>query len=247
LLSPFIRRFALEPAAATRLAGLAVDQHALRPRDELFREGERPGDIYFLAEGIAARFKLLPEGKRAIVGFLFPGDPCGAWPELPGQIDHGVMAPSPCALAGVSPAGLNRAVRDEPALQSALACAGAVEMAVQRQWLAQMSCAADKRLAHLLCEMRARLAMVGLADAESFALPLTQQDLSEAAGISTVHVNRTLHHLKELGLIGMKDHTVTITSLAGLEAFADIRDAYLSPGLCGPPRDLAVQGRVQPG
>jgi CRP-like cAMP-binding protein len=229
LFAPFIRRFSLEPGAAAKLTGLAADQHPLRARDELFREGGRPGEVWFLAEGFAGRFKLLPEGRRAIIGFLLPGDLCGHQLELCAPFDHGVMALAPCLLAGVSPVAMDKAVREDAALGRALSCALAVEMAIQRQWLARMGCAADKRLAHLLCELRARLAMAGLADEEGFALPLIQQDLSEAAGISTVHVNRTLHHLRERGLIRIKDHNVLIPSLARLESFAEFSPAYLSP------------------
>jgi hypothetical protein len=97
----------------------------------------------------------------------------------------------------------------------------------QRQWLANMGCASDKRLAHLLCELRARLARIGQADERSFLLPLTQHDLSETLGISTVHVNRVLQHLKDMGLVRIMDRRVMIGDLAMLESFAEFDPSYL--------------------
>src|SRR5262249_11372754 len=99
---------------------------------------------------------------------------------------------------------------------------------IQRAWLANISqFAADRRMAHLLCELRQRLAMVSLADGQSFRLPLTQQELADALGLSTVHVNRVMQHLKEQGLIRAMDRTVFIPDLDHLEEFAEFDPAYL--------------------
>jgi len=117
---------------------------------------------------------------------------------------------------------------DSPDLSRAIGALFLSEVRTQRQWLANMCQPADKRLAHLLCELRTRLAQVGLADARSFSLPLTQQELGEALGISTVHANRTIQHLKDLNLMRIMDRRVIIPDLAQLEQFAEFDDSYLA-------------------
>jgi hypothetical protein len=103
--------------------------------------------------------------------------------------------------------------------------------AIARAWMANISQQpADKRTAHLLCELRHRLALVALADQYRFPLPLTQQDLADALGISVVHVNRVLQGLKRLGLIRSDDHEIFIPDLGRLEQFAEFNPDYLHPG-----------------
>lgn len=227
LLQKFAQRFGLDPLTRAHLDELVTLTRSLRPRADLVREGENPAETYFLLDGIACRYKLLPGGRRAVVGFLLAGDFCGPGPEMPARLDHGIAALTPCIVAEAPRHPLTAAAQDHPGVALALARATAVESAIQRQWLANMGCQSDRRLAHLLCEFRARMARVGLADERRFPLPLTQQDLSEAAGISTVHINRTLQHLKELGLIRSLDRSIVIPSLDALEHFADFDPAYL--------------------
>jgi CRP-like cAMP-binding protein len=231
LLKPFAMRFSPQAEAPEPLAGLALRQHTLRLHQELFREGDTFTQAHFLVEGIACRFKTLSDGKRVILGFLFPGDVCECHPELAGQADHGVAALTPCTLGNASLTELCRAMEGSAALRHAIRCAAVIEAAIQRQWLARMSFAADVRLAQLLCEMRLRLALAGKADGSRFTMPLTQQTLGEATGLSTVHVNRTLQHLKLLGLIGMQTHHVLIPALNKLEEFAQFDGGYLNRAL----------------
>ena len=93
--------------------------------------------------------------------------------------------------------------------------------------------AAIERMAHLLCELHARLRMVGLADEKSFPLPLTQADLGEALGLSSVHVNRTLQELRGAGLIALRDRRLTILDDRGLRAVALFDPTYLHLDLDG--------------
>lgn len=84
-----------------------------------------------------------------------------------------------------------------------------------------------QRAAHLLCEIRQRLADVGLSNDRSFDLPLTQQHLADALGLSVVHVNRVLQVLKKLGLLQIRTSHVQIADLEKLETFAEFDKGYL--------------------
>jgi len=166
--------------------------------------------------------------QRAILGFLVPGDFTN--PPFPDhqRLNFGVSALTTCKVMNVSCAHLREVASHTPQLSTALWTLNQMDHAILLSWLAQNShCPADKRLAHLLCELRARLALVGLADDNSFLLPLTQEDLADALGLSTVHVNRVLQHLRELDIIRSMGRTVSIPDLGQLEAFAGFNPTYL--------------------
>jgi CRP-like cAMP-binding protein len=75
-----------------------------------------------------------------------------------------------------------------------------------------------ERIAHFLLELLTRLQAVGLAEAQSFRLPLTQELIGDALGLSLPHVNRTLRRLREDGLVRIEDQRVTINDFDTLSA-----------------------------
>ncbi|MBY2929153.1 winged helix-turn-helix domain-containing protein [Sphingomonadales bacterium 56] len=90
-----------------------------------------------------------------------------------------------------------------------------VDEAILRQWLVNVGRKeAYAAVAHLLCELHQRLQIVGLAEGDSFELPLTQQDLADATGITNVHINRVLRRLLENGLVEQKRGMLRIQELA---------------------------------
>jgi CRP-like cAMP-binding protein len=144
------------------------------------------------------------------------------------RLDFSVSALAPCKLVDVPLAGWRKPGNGQPAVSEALYLCMVTDIAIQRAWLANIGQRpADRRMAHLLCELRHRLALVDLADDHSLRLPVTQQDLADALGLSVVHVNRVLQYIKELGLIRVRDRAVLIADLAQLEAFAEFDPAYL--------------------
>jgi CRP-like cAMP-binding protein len=216
----------LSAAGQFRLKEILSHRRHLRPHEDVIRQGETPNAAYFVLEGFLCRYKLLSGGRRATLAYLLPSDFCGH-PEFHATMDHSVGSITAATVAEVPHQMLQDCLRSEPLLARNLSAAFWTQFAIQRQWLANMGCPSDKRLAHLLCELRARLAKVHLADERSFLLPLTQHELSEALGISTVHVNRVLQHLKEIGLVRIMDRRVLIADLAALENFAEFDGSYL--------------------
>jgi CRP-like cAMP-binding protein len=217
----------LPEASRQRLKELTGRRRTLRPRENIAHQGLRADVHYFLIEGFLCRFKLSAGGRRTVLAYLLPGDFCGPHPELRGPLDHGIASLTQASVAEVSHHQLQECLRSDADLGRRLSIALLAEAAIQRQWLANMSAPSDKRLAHLLCELRTRLARVGMADQNGFPLPLTQHELGEALGISTVHVNRTLQHLKDIGLVRVIDHRVMIPQLDMLESFAEFDPTYL--------------------
>ena len=77
-----------------------------------------------------------------------------------------------------------------------------------------------ERMAHLLLELRRRLSRVGLANGQSFPMPLRQEALADALGMSTVHVNRTMQQLRHKKLISCSGREVTVLDRGRLIALA---------------------------
>lgn len=97
-----------------------------------------------------------------------------------------------------------------------------------REWVLNLGRRqAGPRMAHLFCELLVRLQAVGLADANSYDLPVTQGDLADTLGLTPVHVNRTLMDLRAAELIVFENRRLTILDLTRLRAFAEFKPNYL--------------------
>jgi hypothetical protein len=118
-----------------------------------------------------------------------------------------------------------------------------VDQGTVREWLVNMSRRpADKRLAHLLCELLVRLQAVGLATDNSFVLPLTQRQLADTLAMTGVHLNRIVRQLRLERMITLKGHTITIPDVERLKSFADFSPNYLH--LTQRPRCSEAEGQV---
>jgi CRP-like cAMP-binding protein len=113
-----------------------------------------------------------------------------------------------------------------------------VDAAVFREWLANIGRrSAYRRVAHLLCEVMMRLDAVGLAQSGSYELPVTQTELADALGLSTVHINRILQQIRGEGLITFRGNMLMVHEWERLKAAGNFDQAYLR--LSGPPGEVA--------
>ena len=102
------------------------------------------------------------------------------------------------------------------------------DASILRQWIVNLGARpAPQRIAHLFCELHARLKSIGQVTDGSFSLPMTQQTLSDIVGISTVHMNRSLMMLRENQMLTFKQSTVHIPNVYKLEDYAAFDPAYL--------------------
>jgi CRP-like cAMP-binding protein len=196
--------------------------------DEIVREGDRPKESCVVVEGMAFRFKGLPDGKRQIYAFHVPGDFCDLHSFVLKRMDHGIAVAGRCKIAAVPHQTVQEITENYPRLTRALMWDMAIDAAVSREWMVGMGRrSAYQQVAHLLCEFLVRLKSVGLAEDDSYELQPTQEELGDALGLSTVHVNRVLQDLRGEGLIVSKGRTVTIPDPARLKQAAGFNPAYL--------------------
>ncbi|ACA16319.1 cyclic nucleotide-binding protein [Methylobacterium sp. 4-46] len=211
---------------------LSMASRPVGPRTDLVREGEDPGGAYAILAGAACCYKLRTIGTRHIVGYLLPGDIADADAVTVRRADASLATLSACTVAFLPRALLAEIRAAHPGIASALRAAKLVEAAILRTWLANLGCrSALERTAHLFCELRARLQVVGLAGDAAYDLPMTQIDLSLTLGMSTVHMNRTLHELRRQEAADLRGRTLHILDRDRLEGIAEFDPSYLRPVL----------------
>jgi CRP-like cAMP-binding protein len=197
-------------------------------RRDIVREGERPGAVKIILDGWAIRHKMLPDGRRQIMAFALPGDMIDVDGGLLAAMDHSVGAATPLTYADVPRDALVALLKRSPAIRRALRIDHFVLLAVQREWTVSLGQrTARERLAHMLCEVFVRLEATGLTEGTRCEMPLTQCDLGEASGMTSVHVNRTLQELRREGLIELAHRILTVPDFAALADTAMFNPAYL--------------------
>jgi CRP-like cAMP-binding protein len=196
--------------------------------EDIIREGDKPNFVKLVLEGWAIRHKILEDGRRQIVAFLIPGDLCDLNVFILKQMDHSIGTLSPVKYALLSPELFERIARSRPRIMQALFWDALVSSAIQREWTLNLGQrTAFERIAHLLCELFLRLRNVDLVTNDQCILPVTQQDLAEATGLTAVHVNRTIQELRTRGLIEWRGRKLYVPDFEALKAAALFNTNYL--------------------
>jgi CRP-like cAMP-binding protein len=197
-------------------------------REDLVREGEPTDGIKLILEGFACRYKVLPDGRRQIIAYLVPGDLCDVRAFLLKRMDHTIAALCPVETALVSHEVMGELMERYPRLTRALWWSTLVEESVTREWIVNVGQrTAFERLAHLFCEIFARLKAVGLANEGRCELPLTQIDLADTLALSAVHVNRTLMEMRRARLVSFQNRQLVIHDHVALQSAAGFNANYL--------------------
>jgi CRP-like cAMP-binding protein len=210
------------------LLQLSTQVEYVAAHQDLIAEGEAPDRVHVVLEGFACRYKTLHDGGRQIMAWLVPGDFCDLHVSLLGEMDHSIATLTASTITSLPRNGLEALTENHPQLTHAFWWATLVDEAVLREWLVGMGRRpALQRIAHMFCEVRARLAAVGLAPDDLLAFPLSQSDLADSAGLSAVHVNRVVRQLRDEGLITWRGASLKVLDRPGLEALADFDPTYL--------------------
>lgn len=197
-------------------------------RTDIIDEGDDPHAVNVILEGWACRSRQLVDGRRQIVSLLLPGDPCDPHIFLLDRTDHAISALTPVVYAQIPGAALQELTTRSAALDQAFHREALATAAIQREWTVSLGCRSGiERLAHLFCELYARLSAVGLAKDDTCPLPLTQHDLGHALGQTSVHINRTLQELRAQGLITLRSRQLTIHGMDRLAELAHFDPTYL--------------------
>lgn len=208
------------------LMNLPFQKQHIRQYREVIHKGERPSYMYVALEGWAGRYNLRPDGTRRITGFLLPGDFCGIHAVCHAPMDHGITALTDCTIARIELPAFEAVASESRLIDRALWKAKLADEAILRTWLLN-STDSTRTLAHLFCEVEARLHPADDATERVFEFPLTQEQIGDAVGITSVHTNRTLRVLREAGLATLSGGVLRLPDLGALRREASFDPTYL--------------------
>jgi CRP/FNR family transcriptional regulator, anaerobic regulatory protein len=210
---------------------MKTDHIVVPPRADIIREDEVGGPVYTLFEGWAVRYHVLPNGARQILDIVLPGDLIGLASAILGRIKHSVQAITPATLCVLQGRGFAELFGSHSTMALSILQTRVEEeqrMDVRLSLLGRS--AAEQRIAYLMLETFDRLRQRGLLDGGSTCpFPLQRRDLADAAGLSRVHVARTLDSLRERRLAEIQDGTLVLydrrrlTDLAGYVPLGEAR------------------------
>ena len=192
------------------------------------REAEPPKYCTVLVSGFAFRHKLNGDGARQIVAIHIPGDALDFQNLFLDESDHSIQMLTRGTIASVPRLELQKLVNTHSAIANAVLTKILVEASVFREWVLNVGRRdARSRIAHLLCELGVRLEMEGLAKDYAYELPMTQEQLADAVGLTSVHVNRTLKALEAEGLITRTKRSISFPDWQRLRRAGDFNQRYL--------------------
>jgi len=208
--------------------GLPFRLRKLDSGSYLLREGDLPAHCSVLVEGYAFRQKVTGDGSRQIIAMCIPGDAVDLQNMFMDMSDHAVQMLTRGVVADIPRDALQELVLTRPAIGGAIIQTSLVESSILREWVVNVGRRdAKERIAHILCEFAVRLEARGLASAEGFELPMTQEQLADATGLTPVHVNRVLKAIEADGLITRKRRNIHFVDWRMLQEVADFSRRYL--------------------
>lgn len=232
-LAPFFAR--LEAASALTdddrqaLFSACGSLQSIEKGKDVVRADNTFGHVHVMLSGWATQQVLLRNGSRQIVSLHLPGDLAGEGKQLTNSANHGTVALTDVRVACLEQRRLDALLSERQGLADAFRRARLIDVAVLHAWLVSLGRrTAYERLAHLFCELHARLEIVGLIQEGAFDWPLTQYDLADALGLTAVHTNRTLQALRHAGLVEItKAKRMRLRSLTSLHEAAGFDPQYV--------------------
>jgi CRP-like cAMP-binding protein len=210
------------------LAALPLRIKSVAENTDIVRDGDKPTESCLLVEGFLCRYKMLPDGGRQILAIHTAGD----IPDLQSlhltTMDHSLGTLTPCRVAFITHKDLHEITHAYPGITALFWRDTLIDAAIFREWLTGVGRrTAHQRIAHLICEIHVRLKAVGLADEDGFELPITQAEIADSLGLSTVHVNRVLQDLRRDGLILSRGKYLSVSDWRALEEAGGFDPRYL--------------------
>lgn len=222
------KRTALDDADRQAILNLPHITKSLTAATYIVREGDKPSHSCLLISGFAYRHKIVGDGGRQILSIHMPGDVVDLQNSLLGTADHNVQTFTQAEIALIPRDAIKEVAFAHPAVGMAMWYDTLVDGSIHREWTANVGRRdARTRIAHLLCEFGVRLDAAGIGSLCEYELPMTQEQLGDTLGLTSVHVNRTLMALDREGLTKRSKRAVHIRDWKQLAQVGDFNGQYL--------------------
>ena len=208
--------------------GLQGEAKRIHKNKDIVVAGKHYETLFVNHDGWLLRYKILHNGDRQILDFILPGQIFGLQACLFKTSLYSVATITEASLSSIPLDAIDRVFERTPTLAKALFWSALCESAIVAEHLIDTGRrSAYERVSHLLLELFVRLKLTGLTDNLSFDMPLTQELIGGALGLTTVHVNRTFRSLREDKLISIDGKCVTILDFDALSLLSDFDNSYL--------------------
>jgi CRP-like cAMP-binding protein len=214
------------------LLSLPFETQPIRGNLRLAYPGQGKRELLVLLDGFSLRQKLTSSGERHISALHIAGDALNLSAMFTDDIDYEVVPISGATVAVIQLEAVVGLLRDRPAIFTALFSSLLVDASATREWLLNQSRRPSRaRVAHFLCEHATRMTGRGLVENKTIELGVTQEQLADLLGLTTVHVNRTLRLIEKDGLITRNGRHYKIINRTALQESADFKPSYLYPSI----------------
>ena len=221
------RYFQLDEQDVLRLEQVDYEQVAFEAGDSILRRNDRMNHLLLMVSGWAVRCRYTQSGARQIIHILLPGDLITPDVFVIRRSDHAISALTDTVIRQIEPRDMRELFNSCPSMAAAFWWASEQEDGILREHIVRLGRrSAAQRILHLFLELHRRLLLVDHATEDTFLLPLTQNDIADVLGLSSVHVNRTLRQLEKQELINYEGSVIQIPSREALAAMCDFDLAH---------------------
>jgi CRP-like cAMP-binding protein len=211
-------------------------QYYLKSKQHLYHEGDAHDCVYTLFEGFVKLYKTVEKGKIQVMRFASPGDLLGFQGDLTGSMHHGAQALTDCILCAFPKEQVNKMMCEHMEIATEMITKNARIMAVcQEHLLSTGARNARERIAFSLFELNYRMKSLkqfcpDRSVSNLLYLPLTQEDLADAVGLTPIHVNRTLKIMSGEKLIRCGKGKIAVLDEEALQKISGLKLALLDAG-----------------
>jgi CRP-like cAMP-binding protein len=227
-LSRLLLRSKLSAEEQRAILDLPFHQKQIAPHRDIIRPGEHTDEATLVARGLIARYDAMKDGQRQITALYIRGDMCDLHSVVAPTAGWGLGALNSSIVLRVPHSELKRLAATYPAIAIAFWRDTTVDGSILSKWVGNIGRRdARERVAHLICEMGIRSEAVGIGSRDCFPFNMTQVQLADAVGVTSVHVNRTLQELRRDKVIRTLNRTVTVPNWQKLCEVAEFDPTYL--------------------
>lgn len=228
LITQLLRYGTLDPTDHAAIRELLLTTRQIDASAYIVRDGEKPVRCAFILSGFTYCQRLTRTGARQVISLQIPGDFVDLQNLWFDESDHNAQALTRAEVVHVDIQALRDLASTRPAIARVLWRITLTESSRLREWIVNIGRRdAHTRVGHLLCEFSLRRAVAGVPRDQSDYLPMTQEQLGDAVGLTAVHVNRVLKGLAQRGLIERDRRQIRIIDWAGLRDASDFNPRYL--------------------
>jgi len=202
---------------------LQQERQLIKARHNIYRAGEILSGVPIVHSGWAARVRRLPDGRRQILSFILPGELISAGAVFADRLSFYVEAITDVRCAVYQRTEPREILARDPDLLQVLISGCLAEKAEIEELATDLGRRrAEERIARLFLQLRTRLQALGHAFGMSFDMPLRQQHIADATGMTVIHVGRVMAALRDDGIIRLTSGVLAVTDLAALKRLAEM-------------------------